>query len=245
MTHVQVTSMKAWCLGHDISGDEQTIGFQGRHDDKLQITYKAEGDGFQCDALCEKGFTWIFYFCNQPAPVDWVRKGYSPLHSRVLAMFDQLEEKYHNCWFDNLYLSAKFAKASFAHRNKIRISGPMRKSGRGLPKCVLQEEKTSPAEIRAVHGTVKAAVLVGDEEGPDLVAVSYYNQKPVHFLSMICESIKWIECHKEVYCVETEQVETMKFLCLNINNSYNQDMGGIDVANQLRNYYRFDHWSRQ
>ena len=90
-----------------------------------------------------------------------------------------------------------------------------------------------------------AAVLVGDEEVPDLVAVSYYDQKPVHFLSTICESIKCIECHKEVYCVETEQVETMKFLCLNINNSYNHDMGGVDIADQLHSYYRFDHWSRQ
>ena len=26
-------------------------------------------------------------------------------------------------------------------------------------------------------------------EMPDLVAVSYYDQKPVHFLSTICESI--------------------------------------------------------
>ena len=92
---------------------------------------------------------------------------------------------------------------------------------------------------------VKVAVLVGDEEVPDLVAVSYYDQKPVHFLSTICELIKWIECHKEVYCVETEQVEMMKFLCLNINNSYNHGMGGVDIADQLRNYYRFDHWSRQ
>ena len=70
-------------------------------------------------------------------------------------------------------------------------------------------------------------------------------ERSSHFLSMICESIKWIECHKEVYCVETEQVEMMKILCLNINNSYNHDMGGVDIADQLRNYYRFDHWSRQ
>ena len=104
------------------------------------------------------------------------------------------------------------------------------------------QEKTSPAEICAVHGT---AVLVGDEELPDLVAVCDYDQKPVHFLSMICESIKWIECHKEGYCVETEQVETIKFLHLNINSSYNHDMGGVDIADQLHNYYRFDHWSRQ
>ena len=37
--------MRAWQLGRDISGDEQTIGFQGRHADKLRITYKAEGMG--------------------------------------------------------------------------------------------------------------------------------------------------------------------------------------------------------
>ena len=54
--------MKAWWLGHDISGDEQTIGFQGRHSDKLHTTYKAEGDGFQCDALCESGFHGCFTF---------------------------------------------------------------------------------------------------------------------------------------------------------------------------------------
>ena len=40
LAHVQVTSMEAWRLGCDISGDEQTIGFQGRHADKLRITYK-------------------------------------------------------------------------------------------------------------------------------------------------------------------------------------------------------------
>ena len=60
------------------------------------------------------------------------------------------ENKHHNCLFDNLYLSAKFAKASYKHDNKVQISGPMQKSGRGLPKCVLQEEKTSPSEFHAV-----------------------------------------------------------------------------------------------
>ena len=96
--------MGAWRLGHDghdISGDEQTIGFQGCHVDKLRITYKAEGDGFQCDAICDAGYTWTFFFQNIPAPQKWIHLGYSPLHSWILAMFDQLEDKNHNCWFDN------------------------------------------------------------------------------------------------------------------------------------------------
>ena len=126
-----------------------------------------------------------------------------------------------------------------------QILGPTWKSGQGLPKCVLQEEKTSPSDIRAVCGTVKAAVLEGDPKIPNLVAVSYYDQKPVHFLSTICESIKWIQCEKPVFCIETEQVENMKFLCLNINDNYNHDMGGCDIADKLRNYYCFDHWMRK
>ena len=84
---------------------------------------------------------------------------------------------------------------------------------------------------------MKAAVLEGDPKIPNLVAVPYYDQKPLHFLLTICESIKWIQCEKPVFCVETEQVENMKFLCLN--------MGGCDIADQLRNYYCFDHWMRK
>ena len=53
--------MRAWRMGRDISGDERTLGFQGRHADKLLITYKAEGDGFQCDALCDSGYTGTFF----------------------------------------------------------------------------------------------------------------------------------------------------------------------------------------
>ena len=101
----------------------------------------------------------------------------------------------------------------------------------------MQEGKTSPADVHAVQGTIKGVVLEGDSDIPDLVAMSYYDQKPVHFLSTICESIKWIQCEKPVYCVEMDQVETLKFLCLNINNDYNHDMGGVDIASQLWNYY--------
>ena len=109
----------------------------------------------------------------------------------------------------------------------------------------MQEEKTCPADVRALWGTVKGAVLEGDSEILDMVAVSYYDQKPVHFLSTICKSIKWIQCEKPAYCVEMDQVETLKFLCLNIITDYNHDMGGVDIANQLQNYYSFDHWMRK
>ena len=130
----------------------------------------------------------------------------------ILGMFDQLEEKYHNCWFNNLYLSAKFAKPAYKHTNKVQISGPTQKSGQGLPKCVIQEEMKNANNIRSVQGTVKAAALQGDPEVPNLLDVSYYDQKPLHFLSTICKKIKWVQCEKKVFCVESDQVKTLKFL---------------------------------
>ena len=41
-----------WLMGLAFSVNEMTMGFQGRHKDKQRITYKNEGGGFQCDALC-------------------------------------------------------------------------------------------------------------------------------------------------------------------------------------------------
>ena len=59
--------MEAWIFTVDFSADEQTVGFQDNHTNKLRITDKAEVGGFQCDALFRDGCTFTFYFCNQPA----------------------------------------------------------------------------------------------------------------------------------------------------------------------------------
>ncbi len=43
-----------------------------------------------------------------------------------------------------------------------------RKSGRGLPKCIIQDEVTNKNLQAEVRGTTKAAVLEGDNECPTL-----------------------------------------------------------------------------
>lgn len=231
-------------LGTHLAIDEQTMGFQGRHVDKLRINYKAEGDGFQCDAICEEGFTYAVHFRQEPPPKKYIDMGLSPLHSRVMWLIDQVKDKGHRIWMDNLYLSAKLCRASYCHEKNVLIAGVTRKNGRGLPNSVLQEEvKTKEAEI-SVRGTVKVAVLKGDANCPNVVAASVYDTKPVHFLSTICESIAWVVKDRQVFNVDTERMETLKFLRLNVNDDYNNDMGHTDIADQLRNNYKFDHWFR-
>jgi len=239
-----VVAWTAVNLGRHCAIDEQTISFQGRHMFKLKISYKAAGDGFQCDAICQQGFTYAVFFRQEPAPKKYLDMGLSPLHARVMWLCDQLKDKGHRIWMDNLYLSAKLCRVCFTHKLNVLIAGVTRKSGRGLPRSIKQEEaKNREAEL-AARGTVKVAILKGDAACPNVVAASVYDTKPVHFLSTIAENIAWAMKEKQVYNVDTERTEPLRFLRLNVNDAYNTDMGHTDVADQLQNNYKFDHWFR-
>jgi len=154
---------EAWDAGSYIAGDEQDAGFKGKHPDKARVTFKKEGDGFLIDALCDDGFTMTFYFRNMPAPKKWIDKGFSPTHSRILFMFEQLKGELFTCGLDNIYISAKFCRAALTEiSQKVMTHGVCRTSGRGLPKSVLMQEKTTDTEKAAARGQVKAAVLKED-----------------------------------------------------------------------------------
>ena len=141
---------QVWDLGKSVAVDEMTMRFKGNHCDKLQITYKAEGDGFQADALCDNVYCYQVYMRNNSAPVKYLCQGLSPLHSRVMTLFDSLKDKHHHVGMDNLYNSAAFCKAAFNHEMKVLFHGVARKNGRGIPDCVFQEEQVCPAAQRAV-----------------------------------------------------------------------------------------------
>ena len=126
-----------WLLGACFAIDEMKIGFQGMHADKKRITYKAEGYGFQVDAICEDGFCFQFYFRNDPANVEYTKTGLLPLHSRVMTFFDSVEDDYHVCGMDNLYNSVTFFKRTWKHKRKLKVHGVTRKGMRGIPGCVV------------------------------------------------------------------------------------------------------------
>jgi hypothetical protein len=242
---IQVVSMEAFDLGRLISIDEQTIGFKGHHADKMRISYKKEGDGFQCDAICCDGYTYSFFMRNMPAPKKYLDKGLSPLHARCLFLLDQLKDKHHVCGVDNLYTSARFFREAFTEKNKVLCHGVARKSGRGVPKCVIQEEPKRKTQQDQMRGTTKAAVLTDDPEIQDLVAFSVYDTKPVHFLSMACTGLKWIEKRKKVFERESSTNVSMAFLRPEVTDLYNNGMNNVDIADQLRGTYRLDRWMRK
>ena len=99
---------------------------------------------------------------------------------------------------DNLYNSTAFCKAASNHKKKVLCHSITRKGMKGIPSSVRQEEAKSRAAQIHVRGTVKAAVLEGDPDCTNLVASSVYDAKPVHYLSMVYNEIRWVEVEKNI-----------------------------------------------
>ena len=96
--------------------------FKGKHKDKLRITYKKEGDWFQADALCDDDYTLQVHTRNDPVPKKYLKEGFSPLHTRVMSLFDVLEEHYYKCAKNNLYNAGSFCQAACNHKWKSALA---------------------------------------------------------------------------------------------------------------------------
>ena len=167
-------------LAREFSNDEQSCKMQGKSEYKTRCgKFKRLGDGIQADCIADDGYTWDFYFRNESSSPELLAQGYCPMHCRVLHMFSNLREHYHCCTMDNLFNSVKLAHAAYSLPKPVLVHGVLRKSGRGCPPCVIQEEKIGK-HSEAARGTVKARVLKGDSMSSDLVVASCYNQNPFY-----------------------------------------------------------------
>ena len=90
--------------------------------------------------------------------------------------------------------------------------------------------------------TFCAAKLVSDNMCPSLITVSVYDTKPIHFLTMEAEKIKWEEKTQNVNDKGKGNWVKMKLLRININDDYTYGMGGADVDDHILGSYRHNHW---
>ncbi|KAK3254785.1 hypothetical protein CYMTET_36015 [Cymbomonas tetramitiformis] len=144
-------------------------------------------------------------------------------------------------WMDNLFTSRRFIQ--WGYEEKVLMGGVARATARGVPDSVVQTEARSKAELERVVGTVKIART----EDFKIVAVSIYDNKPVHFLSSIHNTeVNMIETFRDVWDSSEQKKKEISFTRLNVIDDYNHNMNGVDIADQLREIYRFDGpWMRQ
>ena len=125
-------------LGVTYSTDKMTMCFKGRHGYIIRTTYKPEGDVLQTYALFHYGYTYQIFMCNDTVSKIYLAKSLSLLDVRVMALFDTVQEKHHQCAMYNLYKSATIFKAAYNHEKKGLTHGVTRKVIRGIPPCIQQ-----------------------------------------------------------------------------------------------------------
>jgi hypothetical protein len=150
---------RMWIPGKCVCIYEQTLGFQGRSGIKLRISYKKEGDGFQCNALCDDGYTFSFYFRHWdpptlPVPAEFKDSDLSPTAQRVVWLALCLPNVWSCIYMDNLFNSRKLFTAA------------VRTTGRGLPPSVRQLEEKNLKEAMKLRERTMAAKLVNFEDCP-------------------------------------------------------------------------------
>jgi hypothetical protein len=103
----------------------------------------------------------------------------------------------------------------------------------------MQEEVKTRSQQMKVRGAVKDAILEGDPQYPALVATNLFT-----FFLWVAHQLNGLKT-ANFFNVESGCLENMRFFKLNINDSYNNDMGDVDVSDQLHISDCFDHWLRK
>jgi hypothetical protein len=235
---------EVWCLAKGFLINEQSCKMQGKSKHKTHCgKFKRLGDGIQTNAIANDGYMWDFYIRNEPIDQELLAMGFCPMHCRLITMFRNLVESGHHCTMDNLFNSVKLARAAYSIEKPVLVHGVLRKTGRGAPPMVFQEEKTGKAAV-AARGTVKAAVLKGDSLLSDLDVASCFDQKPFYMISHNCKSIGRMPIMKKLWSSAMKQNVNHTFLLWSLSNQYNFEMNDNDIANQLCLVYRIMRFQR-
>ena len=71
-------------------------------------------------------------------------------------------------------------------------------------------------------------MVIQKSEG--LVTVSFYDSKPVYFVSMACENIFWVKKSRKLWHKDKGAKVNAPFYRLNIVDDYNFGMGNVVVG---------------
>ena len=101
---------------------------------------------------------------------------------------------------------AKFSRHRTIMR-KFLTNGVTRKGTRGIPPCVAQEEFGSKKAHIDIRVKEKELVLEKDPKCTNLVEAIMYDTKPVHYIRMVSEELKWVVKEKRHFGVDTGKVK--------------------------------------
>ena len=89
------------------------------------------------------------------------------------------------------------------------------------------------------------SVCRGDPHMTEIVCTSLYDTKTFYMMSTVANQVTWTKKLMDVFCDQLRQKVKVPFYRLSLADEYNNKMGNVDLGDQLRGYYRFDHFIRK
>jgi hypothetical protein len=103
----------------------------------------------------------------------------------------------------------------------------------GIPDQMKQVVEMNAKMAEVLKGTTMVAWLINLTASPDILAICIYDNKPIHLLSMVVESVEWIVKKRKLYDRKSHEMMMMSYLHLNVIDNNNNNMNNVDIADQL------------
>jgi hypothetical protein len=240
LSHVRDVSKRIYTPSSNVSVDEMIIWFSGRSVHTVRMKNKPTPEGFKIMSLCESGYTYTFLPTSRIAP-NLVTKvdGLSQIGCLVHHLVEQLP--YHRFSY-NIYMDNYFSSIPlFQHFRKIGIGacGTVRKTSSRFPRELKIDKNVK------LNWDVRSGVEVDG-----VLTIFWQDNGPVTMLTTIHSLVggQW-EVERErrrpretsTNAAKVREVfgsDSKKMLKIpKVIDDYNNNMNGVDVADQLRSYY--------
>ena len=76
---------------------------------------------------------------------------------------------------------------------------------------------------------MKVEDLDGDPDIKQMITISYYDSKPIYFLSTVVRNVDWIELTRKCFNREKFLMDEVSLLRPNFVHAYNADMNHADI----------------
>ena len=128
-----------WDPSRYLSIGAQSIGFQVRHKDKLQIAFKYSGGGFQTDAVFDHGYIYSFIYLNDD--ISDSKHYICATSEKAIWILKSLKTEWNHVYMDHLYNNGKLCRAEYAE--KKRLHGVDSTHGIGVTEEIIHQEVKS------------------------------------------------------------------------------------------------------
>lgn len=244
-------SKRLWIPGFNLSADEMMVMNYGRSSEKVRIRNKPIGSGFKIWALCDAGY--MFYAFPHSNRHPWracmAYKGVLPYSSAVVARLTDELPRYiqggsnpvqYTVYMDNLFSSPKLFR--LLREKDIAAVGTVRSNATGFPKVLALRGKKNirldwnslGAEV-CEDGSVLALTWV--DNGPVQMLTTAHLVGPGHTVERLRRRPRLTSTNGSRVRAVFGSATTKRLHIPKVVDDYNFNMGGVDIADQLRSVY--------